>query len=105
MINDNKMDSMIEDIIDIFKLEGVELIRLSGLVKRSSAIAELNISPETLNNIIVKLKSNGIINFNYITICPHCGERSYQIKNIETTRKICDTCGTYYILNDQTRKN
>lgn len=105
MIKDNKMDNMIEDIIEIFKLDGVELVRLSGLVRRASNIAELNISPETLDNIIVKLKNNAIINFEYVTICPNCGEKSYQIKPISTNGKICDTCGVYFTLNDFTRNN
>ena len=98
MIHDKGMDDMLSDIVSIFNMEGVELVRSSGLRKRVSSIANMNISYETLDSIINKLKSAGLINYEYITICPHCGEKSYQIKKINGTAKLCDTCKTYYSL-------
>ncbi len=34
MIHDKYMDEMIKDIIEIFNMEGVELVRLSGVAKK-----------------------------------------------------------------------
>ena len=100
MIHDKSMDEMIKDIIEIFNMEGVELVRLSGLTKRASDISNMNIPPETLDNILHKLKFAGVINYEYITICPFCKEKSYQIKQINNNGKICDTCGSYFTISD-----
>ncbi|MFW6243220.1 MAG: hypothetical protein ACOC2W_03580 [bacterium] len=97
-----KMDKIIEDIIDIFtNVEGVELVRLSGLTKRAINISGFNdLKPYQLDNIIKKLNRNNIINFKYIMICPHCDEVSYQIiERDNTNQKLCDTCKTMYKLN------
>ncbi len=99
MIKDKSMDQMINDVIDIFKSKEVELVRLSGLTNREARIANIDINKEIMDNIIHKLKFAGVINYEYITICPHCGEVSYQIKPIETNGKICDTCASYYFLS------
>ncbi len=69
-----------------------------GLQKRSSSISKTNISYDTLDNILYKLKNAKLINYEYVTICPTCKEKSYQIKKIENNSKICDTCGIYYSL-------
>lgn len=98
MIQDKYMDEMIKDIIEIFNMKGVELVRLSGLQRRSSLLAKMNIPFDTLENIIYKLKNAQLIKYEYITVCPHCGEKSYQIKKIENNAKLCDTCKTYYSL-------
>jgi sugar/nucleoside kinase (ribokinase family) len=95
---DPMTEQMINDIIDIFHLEGVELVRLSGLLKREQQILS-DLNSEILNNIIVKLKANGVINYRFTTHCPHCREISYQIAEVDLTKiKICDTCNTFYNL-------
>lgn len=100
---DTNMDNMINDIIDIFtKVEGVELVRLSGLTNRERKISNTqDLKPEVVDNIVKKLKSSGVINYCYITICPCCNEKSYQIKPLENNAvKSCDTCKVMYTLAD-----
>ena len=95
---DFAMEEIISDIRSIFELEGVELVRLSGLLNRERKILE-QLSPEILNNIIMKLKNGGVINYKFIINCPHCQEISYQIKDIDITKpKLCDTCSVFYHL-------
>jgi len=99
------MDAMIEDIITIFtKVEGVELVRLSGLLLRERNICgDQNLPPETLHNILEKLKGAGLINYKYIMSCPHCQEISYQIVEQDVSKpKLCDTCKAIYNLIDGT---
>lgn len=94
------LDTMIRDIIDVFKLDGVELVRLSGLFLRERKISNYHdLKPDELDRIIHKLKDNKIIDYQYILYCPHCNEISYQIKKQENPykAKICDTCGQIYI--------
>lgn len=94
------LDSMMKDIIDIFTLDGVELVRLSGLFLREQKISNYkSLSPDELDKIIHKLKRNKLINYQYILYCPHCQEISYQIKHLENpfSAKICDTCKSIYI--------
>lgn len=100
---DEKMDKMIDDIIDIFtNVEGVKLVRLSGMTLRARSISgKHDIPPEAIDNIIKKLDSNGIIKFHYITKCPHCGEISYQVELAEdykTKPKMCDSCSSFFAL-------
>lgn len=100
---DPAMDKMINEIIEIFtKIEGVQLVRLSGMTQRIRNISgKHDIPPEVIHNIILKLKSAKIINFKHILRCPHCGETSYQIiceDNFLVKPKFCDTCSTLYAL-------
>ena len=100
---DPVMDAIIEDIITIFtKVEGVELVRLSGMTLRARKISGKNdIPPETIDSIIRKLNTHNILKFNYITKCPHCGEISYIVKSEEEALKkpkLCDSCNTFYAL-------
>ena len=94
------LDAMMKDIIDIFHLEGVELVRLSGLLKREINISGSQvIDADMLDKIIHKMKLQGIINYDYILKCPFCKETTYQITKREspTKAKICDTCQSIYI--------
>ena len=93
------LDSMMRDIIDIFNLEGVELVRLSGLHKRALRISNYHaLDREVLNRIIYKLKRQGLIKYQYILQCPYCNEISYQITDRDvSSAKICDTCKSIYI--------
>ena len=93
------LDSMMKDIIDIFNLEGVELVRLSGLLRRESKISNCQVLDEQLlKRIIQKLRLQNIIKYRYVMKCPHCQEVSYQItERNPTDLKICDTCGQMYI--------
>ena len=103
MIHDVKMDNMLNDIVSIFtKTEGVELVRLSGLLKRACRIGGLNdLTLESLDNILQKMKFNKIIDWKYVMRCPHCGEISYQIKDVPVDKlKICDTCQSMFIPKD-----
>jgi hypothetical protein len=97
---DPKMDAIIEDVIDIFKLDGVELVRLSGMTQRARNISGLHDIPhQAIDGIIRKLNAAGIIKFHYITKCPHCGEISYQVKYDGVSPigpKLCDTCSTMF---------
>lgn len=102
-IRDPIMDTLIEDIIDIFtKLEGVELVRLSGMTLRARSITgNRQLTADVIDSIIRKLKANGIIRYHYIMNCPHCGEISYQVKlieNFKTKPKLCDSCSSFYTL-------
>lgn len=102
---DPNMDRAIEDVIDIFtNVDGVLLVRLSGMTKRFAQVSgKFDVPPEAVDNIIRKLNSNNIINFDYITKCRHCGEISYIIKHepdFLTKPKMCDTCQTFYSLLD-----
>jgi len=94
------LDSMMHDIVDIFNLEGVELVRLSGLFMRERQISnDENLTPEMLDKIIHKLQKAGIIHYEYILYCPHCYEVTYQVKKQDNPYKAkrCDTCGQIYI--------
>jgi len=94
------IDSMMHDIVDIFNLEGVELVRLSGLFMRERQISnDNNLTPEMLDKIVHKLKKAGIIHYEYILYCPHCYEITYQVKKQDNPYKAkrCDTCGQIYI--------
>ncbi len=94
------VDIVIEDIIDIFSnIDGVELVRLSGLTNRAKKLSGIDFAKNDIEIILNKLKSNGIINYKYITICPHCEEKSYQIVDIDISKpKICDSCKIIYQL-------
>jgi hypothetical protein len=96
---------MIADIVDIFtNIEGVELVRLSGMTRRANSINKnSNLPSDAIDRIIKKLKYAGVINYKYVTKCPHCGEQSYIIlceHDFKTKPKMCDTCNTFYSLID-----
>ena len=93
------LDSMMRDIIDIFNLEGVELVRLSGLLRRELRISNCTVLDETsIKRAIQKLRQEGIIHYHYVMKCPHCHEISYQVVDRNPTDlKVCDTCGQMYI--------
>lgn len=100
---DPKMEEMLADIIDIFtKVEGVELVRLSGLTARAKRITGFNdLSESAIDNILHKIRDNGIITWEYEMKCPHCGEISYQITERDANKpKLCDSCGTIYKLTE-----
>lgn len=101
---DPKMDEAIQDVIDIFtNVEGVELVRLSGMTRRFASISEKsNIPKEAIDNIIRKLNIQNIIDFKHVIKCKHCGEVSYIVKHTEEfliKPKLCDTCSTFYHLD------
>ena len=103
MIHDIPMDNMLNDIVDIFtQVQGVELVRLHGLTRRAQRISNMSgIDEFTLNNILNKMKKQGIINWRYSYQCPQCGETYYQIKDVPNdTLKICDTCQHMFIPKD-----
>ena len=94
------LDSMMKDIIEIFNLEGVELVRLNGLHKRALRISNCqSLDKDMLNSIVHKLKQQGIIHYEYILKCPHCNELTYQVVKRESPvkAKVCDTCQLLYI--------
>lgn len=100
---DHAMDKMIEDIVDIFNnVEGVHLVRLSGMTMRARKVSGKNdIPPEAIDAIIRKLRAAGIIKFDYIVKCPHCGEISYTIiynEDFKQKPKLCDSCSSLYAL-------
>lgn len=100
---DPAMDAMIQDIVDIFtNVEGVELVRLSGMATRARKVSGKNDIPDSaIDNIIRKLQHAGVIGIKYITKCPHCLETSYHIilkDGWKEKPKLCDTCNTFYSL-------
>lgn len=102
IIRDQNIDKMLEEIIEIFKLEGVKLVRLSGMTKWCKKISGKNDLPkQAVDNIIRKMNINGIIKYNHIINCPHCGETSYVIEfedDYKQKPKLCDTCDIFYAL-------
>ena len=89
-------DTMMRDIIDIFNLEGVKLVRLSGLFLREREISNYkDMKPDELDKIVHKLQKAGVIHYQYILYCPHCQEVTYQVEKVENPfqAKVCDTCG------------
>jgi phage terminase large subunit GpA-like protein len=106
-LRDEKIDLMISDIVDIFtNVEGVELVRLSGITQRANNISgKGDIPRQSVDGVIVKLKNAGIIKYKYTTICPHCNEKSYIVvaeDNFKNKPKLCDTCNTFYSLIEGT---
>lgn len=90
-------DQILECVVEIFNMEGVELVRLNGLTNYiNNHIA--NISIQDVKIIIKKLNGAGIINYEYELLCPHCKEVSYIIKPINGLSKICDTCTNIYTI-------
>lgn len=103
IIRDQNLDKMFEEIIDIFKnVEGVELVRLSGLTNWCRKVSGKHDLPAgSLNNIVRKMRENNVISYDYIINCQHCGETSYIIKykdDFLTTPKLCDSCKSFYSL-------
>lgn len=94
------MDHIIEDIVNLFNLEGVKLIRLSGLTIREKKI-DSNISPDILNRIINQLNKRNAIHFSKIVFCPHCKEIFYLLEDVNGT-KTCDTCKSIFDVNSFT---
>ena len=92
-----KLDLILSDIVEIFNMEKVELVRLSGLTLTEKKI-DFNISGEFWNKIIAQLKKRNAINYNKIVYCPHCKEIFYLKKEIKDT-KICDTCKNIFSIN------
>lgn len=127
MFKDFKMDSMLNDIVDIFNLNGkieqeekrnlelqkqtnsssivetpklqrVELIRLTGLIQRASRISGQIINLETMLHILNKMRLQKIINWQYSYQCPYCHEIFFQIDNTPSDKaKVCDTCKSVFI--------
>lgn len=99
-------DQVIGTVVEIFNLEGVELVRLNGLVRYiNNHIGP--VTTEDVNIIIKKLNQANIIDYKYELVCPHCGEHSFIIVDKDGMNKICDTCkGIYTIeLNKTMFKN
>lgn len=128
MFKDFKMDNMLNDIVDIFhlnekikaekqrnaelqkdspsitetpKFQKIELIRLSGLVKRATNISGQIINLETILHILRGMKVRNIITWNYSYQCPYCKEIFLQIDNTPSDKvKICDTCQMMFVPKD-----
>lgn len=100
---DPALDKMMEEIVDIFtNVEGVKLVRLSGMTRWCRKVSgRHDIPPQAIDNIIRKMNNHGVIKFHHITKCPHCGEISYIIeyeKDYKQKPKLCDTCNTFFAL-------
>ena len=92
------LDKLLGEIVEIFNLDGVELVRLSGL-KRHAANMNVQVDDDVLRSTITKLRAAGIIHWRYALTCPHCGELSWQVVPRPELRTIkqCDTCATLYV--------
>jgi hypothetical protein len=102
-LRDEGIDAMISDIVDIFvNVEGVILVRLSGLTNRANKVSgKGDIPQESIHSIVERLKLSGVINYKYVIDCPHCGEKSYVIISEDDflqKPKMCDSCNTFYTL-------
>ncbi|MNM41330.1 hypothetical protein D3C81_521460 [compost metagenome] len=95
------MDRLIEEMIDIFKLEGVKLVRLSGLTRKAQSMTgKKDLNANAIHSIVLKLHDANVVNYNCILNCPHCGETSYCIEDFNNQIKLCDTCNTIYHLSE-----
>lgn len=92
----NSLDFILQDIVEIFNLQEVELVRLSGLLARQQRI-EHEITPQWLHIAINKLKKENVINYSVSCFCPHCKEIFY-IKT-PIVQHTCDTCGIKFNIN------
>jgi len=92
---------MMRDIIDIFNLEGVELVRLSGLFVRARRISNMQeLMPEDVDKIVHKLKKNKIIKYEYILYCPQCKDVLYIVKyktDNPYSAFVCHTCNAIFV--------
>ena len=101
LTNDTRMNKLIAEIIDIFvNVEGVELVRLSGLTRHLKNLTGfMDLPTDAVNNIVHKLKAANLINWQYIMKCPFCGEVIYQIKERDKRLpKLCDSCKSMFQL-------
>ena len=100
LTNDTRMNKLITETIDIFvNVEGVELVRLSGLTRHLKNLTNIDLSMDAVNNIVHKLKNANLINWQYIMKCPFCGEIIYQIKERDKRLpKLCDSCKSMFQL-------
>lgn len=92
----NSLDFILQDIVEIFNLPEVELVRLSGLLARQQRI-DSNIPAEWLHIAIRKLKKEKAIYYSVNCFCPHCKEIFY-IKT-PVVKHTCDTCGIEFDIN------
>lgn len=92
----NSLDFILNDIVEIFNMPEVELVRLSGLLAREQRI-DNNIPAEWLHVAIRKLNNEKVINYNVNAFCPHCKEIFY-FKNL-VQKHTCDTCGITFDVN------
>lgn len=92
------LDRFLREVVEIFNLEGVELVRLSGLHRHARAMGA-DVDPETVARIVDKFRAAGVIRWRYALRCPHCGELSWQVVPRDGLRqpKLCDTCGALYV--------
>ena len=84
-------DILIQDIVDIFNMEQVKLVRLTGLVRREK------IDAASLHLIIYKLHQANVIHYDICCYCPHCREIFYLKQNEKDHQ--CDTCGLKFNIN------
>ena len=101
LTNDTRMNNLIAEVIDIFvNVEGVELVRLSGMTRHLKALTGfMELPTDAVDNIIQKLKQAGLIDWQYIMKCPYCGEVIYQIKERDSKLpKLCDSCKSMFTL-------
>ena len=92
-------DAMMRDVIDIFNLEGVNLVRLSGLHRREVRVSgDDRLSPTTVELVVDKLRRAKVINFRFKMRCPTCGEVFYQIIAHDVGAKLCDTCSSMFVV-------
>ncbi len=92
----NSLDFILNDIVEIFNMPEVELVRLSGLFARQKKI-DSNIPINWLHIAINKLKKEKVIDYTVCAFCPHCKEIFY-FKNAVSKHK-CDTCGIEFNIN------
>jgi hypothetical protein len=107
MVHDSLMDKALEDIVDIFtNVEGVKLVRRSGLLIRESSIAGGIIDAPTIDTILHKMKMQNVINYKYVFQCPYCNEVIYRVDDQPSDQLyLCDTCQSAIIPKDHLYTN
>lgn len=92
------LDSFLGELVSIFTLDGVEYVRLSGLHKHMNKMG-VELDPDMLVRTVNKFRAAGVIAWRYALICPHCGERFWQVTPREKLQQIkqCDNCQQLFV--------
>ncbi len=97
-MNFTALDKFLNELIEIFTLEGVEYVRLTGLHKHMANMG-VQMDKDMLIRTVGKFRAAGAIAWQYALVCPHCGERFWQVTPRDTLQQIkqCDNCQQLFI--------
>lgn len=92
LLNNNKLNNILKEIVDIFNLNNVSIISLYNLTKHLNKID--NISIYEVEKIIDKFNKVKIINYIKKVKCPFCHDINYIIIDNKKNILICTKCKT-----------